>query len=138
MLQVIASDVAAHKQETEMLLAATASMQEAADFSMISATVTRYMTLVTAVDSRMNLLEKSVEVHKLYCAEYRRCQEMINSKRQQLQQIRSESCDGIATARQQMDQLKVIDYPVSLKILLHVNYRKHICMRNFSIFSKSV
>jgi len=104
---VIANDVTAHKEETEELTAAATSVQETAVSSTVSAIVDRYRSLVVMVESRVNLLERSVEVHQLYCSEYRQCQEMIIGERQHLQQIQDGSWDSIATARQQMDQLQV-------------------------------
>lgn len=106
-LQVIANDVTAHKEEMEMLLAVTSPVQETAVSSVISGIVTRYASLITTVDSCVDLHEMSVGVHKLYCEEYHRCQDMIASEREHLQQIRDGSWNGIATVQQQTDQLKV-------------------------------
>ena len=105
---MIADDVKAREETTEVLLAASASMQETALSSMISGIVTRYSRLATTVNNRVNLHEKSVEVHELYCDEYRRCHEMIVTERQRLQQIQDGSRVGIAAVHQQIDQLKVI------------------------------
>ena len=106
---MIADDVKAHEDTTTVLLSVAASKQETALFSLISGIVTRYASLAKTVESRVNLHESSVEVHELYRDEYRRCQEMIDSDRQRLQQIHDGSSVGIAAVRQQMDQLKVVD-----------------------------
>ena len=104
---MISNDVTARKEETELLVAAIASIQDTAISSMISGIGTQCASLVTAVDSRMNLLEKSTEMHKMYAEEYRRCQEMIVSGRQQLQQIQVGPRDHAAAVQHQRDHLKV-------------------------------
>jgi len=106
---VIANDVTAHKEATEELSAAAMSVQETAICSTVSGIFARYKSLVAMVESRVNLLERSVEVHRLYCGEYSQCQEMIIGERQHLQRIQDGSWDSIATARQQLDQLQVMD-----------------------------
>jgi len=106
---VISDDVAVHKKEMEMLQAATASTQETAISHMMSGIVARYTNLVTAVDSRLNLLEKSVEAHELYCSDCHQCQEMITSAKQQLQRVQDGAWDGTGAVRQQMDRLKVTE-----------------------------
>ena len=91
-----------------MLSASTASVQETSISNVTSGIVTRYLSLVTTVDTRMSLLEKSVDMHQQYTDEYCRCQEMIVNERQRLQQIFDGSCHGIVAARQWMDQPKVL------------------------------
>ena len=108
-IQVISDDVTVHKREMEVLLAATASTQETA-ISRMMGIRDRYKSLVISVDSRLSLLEKSVEVHELYCDNYRQCREMIASAQQQLQQIQDEAWDDTATVQQQMDRLQVYIY----------------------------
>jgi len=91
-----------------VLRAAAVFVQEAVVSRMISGIVARYMSLAAMVESRVNLYEQSMEVHKQYIDEYHQCREMISGEIQRLQQIRSGSRDSIVAARQWMDQLKVI------------------------------
>jgi len=107
---VVSDDVTVHKNEMEVLLAATASTQETALSKMMSGILARYASLVTTVNSRLNLLEKSVEVHEWYCDNYHQCQEMITDAQQQLQQIQDGAGDGVSAVQQQMDQLKVCTF----------------------------
>ena len=102
---MISDDVTVHKEEMEVLL--SKSTQETDISGVMSGIAARYSSLVTAVNSRLTLLKKSVEVHELYCDNYRRCQEMIASALQQLQQIQDGAWEGIASVQQQMDRLKV-------------------------------
>jgi len=104
---VIYDDVRVHKEEMEVLLAASSSTQETTISSVMSGTVARYASLVSVVDSRLSLLEKSVEAHELYCDNCRQCRENIANAQQQLQQIQDGAWDGIVPVRQQMDRLKV-------------------------------
>jgi len=107
-MQAIHDDVASHKEEAEELLAVTTRVQETHISTLVSGTVTRYKSLVMTVDSRVSLLEKSVEVHETFCSECRQCQDMIVNARQQLQQMQAASQGSIDAVQQQMDQLKVV------------------------------
>jgi len=108
-LQMIVSDVTAHKEEIEMLSAAAASSEEPPISDVVSKIVTQYTSLVNRVDGRVSLVEKSVEVHQTYCDRYRHCQELIVTKKQCLQQIHDALLDGVDSTQQQIDLLKV-DY----------------------------
>jgi len=118
---VIADDVKAHEETKEELLAAADSVQETALSNIISGVVTRYTSLARTVNSRVSLLEKSVEVHELYCDECHQCQEMIVSERQHLQQIRGGSRVGIAAVHRQIDLLKVEHYFLYCQVLYHTH-----------------
>jgi len=121
-MQAIHDDVATHKEEAEELLAVTTRVQETHISTLVSGTVTRYKSLVMTVDSRVSLLEKSVEVHETFCSECRQCHNMIVNARQQLQQIRAASQDSIDAVQQRMDQLKVVGFFLFLMYCCNVAY----------------
>jgi len=124
---VISDDVMVHKDEMEVLLATTESSQDTAISSMMSEIVARHASLVTVVNSRLNLLKKSFQVHELYRDNYHQCQEMIAGAQQQLQQIQDGVSDDIASVWQQMDRLKVSDSLILLLSVFHGSECPVIC-----------